>query len=68
MPEGQSGDVMSQQLPVKLPPAWRNKIALLKSRKSSQQGNAGASVAHAAVEAAEERTDADSAAADQAGL
>ncbi len=68
MPEGQSGDVKSQQLHVKLPPAWRNKIAMLKSRKSSQQGSAGASLAHAAVEAAEESTDAASAAVDQAGL
>ncbi len=49
LPEGQSGDVMPQQLPVKLPPAWRNKIAMLKSRKSGQQGNAGASVAQGAV-------------------
>ncbi len=68
MPECQSGDVMSQQLPVKLPPAWRNKIAMLKSRKSSQQGKAGASVAQEAVEAAEGSTDAASAAVDQAGL
>lgn len=59
---------MPQQLPVKLPPAWRSKIAMLKSRKYGQQGNAGASVAQGAVQPAEEGTDAASAAVDQSGL
>ncbi|DBB04351.1 TPA: hypothetical protein ACH3X1_012838 [Trebouxia sp. C0004] len=49
LPEGQSGDAMPPQLPVKLPPAWRNKIAMLKSRHSGQQGDAGASAAQGAV-------------------
>ncbi|DBA78119.1 TPA: hypothetical protein ACH3X2_008092 [Trebouxia sp. C0005] len=68
LPGCQSGDAMPQQLPVKLPPAWRSKIAMLKSRKYGQQGNAGASVAQGAVQPAEEGTDAASAAVDQSGL
>ena len=74
--EAECADSM-QGSPVRLPPAWRNKIAMLKSCRSRQQTGACKGLAQvpaaedgtgAASAAAEDGTGAASAADDQDGL